>query len=121
MDGYNWYPKDPWGGARPLQDFDAIFKVVYERLVRLATKPIAICEMASGEFTYGETTKADWIVETFTRIKDYPAIKLFSWYNINKELDWRVNSSPAALAAFKKMMSDPFFESDIESLRASQL
>ena len=96
-----------------------MFKVVYERLVALAPKPIAISEIASGEFTHGEMTKAHWIVETFTRIKDYPAVKLFSWYNINKELDWRVNSSPAALAAFRKMMSDPFFESDYETLRAS--
>jgi beta-mannanase len=112
MDGYNWYPKDPWGGVRPYQDFDTAFKPLYDRLVTIATKPIAISEMASGEFTHGQTTKADWIVETFTRMKSYPALKLYSWFNIRKELDWRVNSTPEALAAFRRMMADPFFESD---------
>jgi hypothetical protein len=80
--------------------------------VSLAAKPIGISEIGTGEFTRGQLTKADWIVETFTRIKAYPAIRLFSWYQINKELDWRVNSSPAALAAFRRAMSDPHFESD---------
>jgi beta-mannanase len=117
MDGYNWYPKDPWGGTRPLQDFDAVFKVVYGRLVALAAKPIAISEMASGEFTYGQITKTDWVIDTFTRMKRYPALRMYSWYNINKELDWRVNSSPAALAAFRKAMSDPYFRSEYEDPR----
>jgi len=117
MDGYNWYPKDPWGGTRPVQDFDAVFKVVYGRLVALAAKPIAISEMASGEFTCGQITKADWIIDTFSRMKSYPALKMYSWFNINKELDWRVNSSPAVLAAFRKMMSDPYFRSEYEDPR----
>jgi beta-mannanase len=112
MDGYNWYPKDPWGGVRPYQDFDTAFRPLYDRLVAMASKPISISEMGSGEFTYGQINKADWIAETFTRMKSHPAIRLFSWFNVNKELDWRVNSSPAALAAFRSMMSDPFFESD---------
>jgi beta-mannanase len=117
MDGYNWYPRDAWGGERPYHDFDAIFKVVYDRLVTLADKPIAISEIAAGEFTYGQTTKADWIIDTFTRMKAYPAVKLYSWFNINKELDWRVNSSPRALAAFRSMMTSPFFESDYRDPR----
>jgi hypothetical protein len=52
-------------------------------------------------------------------MKSYPALKMFSWYNINKELDWRVDSSPAVLAAVRKMMSDPFFESDYTDPRPS--
>ena len=79
--------------------------------------PIAISEMASGEFTYGQITKTDWVIDTFTRMKSYPALKMYSWFNINKELDWRVNSTPAVLAAFRKMMSDPYFQSEYEDPR----
>ena len=50
-------------------------------------------------------------------MKSYPALKMYSWFNINKELDWRVNSTPAVLAAFRKMMSDPYFESEYEDPR----
>jgi hypothetical protein len=117
MDGYNWYPKDPWGGVRPYQDFDAAFKPLYERLVTLAAKPISISEMASGEFTFGDVTKAEWVANTFTRMKGYPAVRLYSWFNINKELDWRVDSNPAVLAAFRKAMADPHFESEYEDPR----
>ena len=50
-------------------------------------------------------------------MKSYPALKMYSWFNINKELDWRVNSTPAVLAAFRKMMSDPHFQSEYEDPR----
>ena len=119
MDGYNWYPKDPRGGVRPFQDFDTAFKPLYDELVALADKPIAISEMASGEFAYGQITKADWIIDTFSRMKSYPVLKMYSWFNINKELDWRVNSTPAVLAAFRKMLSDPYFESEYKDPRPS--
>jgi hypothetical protein len=52
-------------------------------------------------------------------MKRYPALRMYSWSNINKELDWRVNSSPAVLAAFRKAMSDPHFESDYADPRAA--
>ncbi len=52
----------------------------------------------------------DWITEAFTKIKtEYPRIKLFTWFHIKKELDWRVASSPEALEAFKEAMEDPYF------------
>jgi hypothetical protein len=112
MDGYNWYPKDPWGGVRPYQDFDTAFRPLYDRLVALAPKPISISEISSGEFTYGQVGKPEWIADTFERMKDYPAVRLYSWFNVNKELDWRVDSTPAVLAAFRRAMSDPYFLSD---------
>jgi len=112
MDGYNWYPKDPWGGTRPFQDFDTAFGPLYQKLIALANKPISVSETASGEFTKDGFNKADWVITTFNQMKKYPALKLYSWFHIKKELDWRVNSSPEVLGAFKAMMSDPYFRSD---------
>lgn len=110
LDAYNFYPQDPWGGQRPYRDFDNCFKAIYDSCVVLTDKPIMIAEFGTGEFEYEGLTKADWVIEAFTKIKtEYPRIKLFTWFHIKKELDWRVNSSPEALEAFKKAMEDPYF------------
>jgi hypothetical protein len=113
IDGYNWYPKDPWGNVRPYQTFDIAFRNTYDKLLALARKPIAVGEFACGEFTKEKLNKATWIQETYARIKsDYPWIKLVVWFHIKKELDWRVDSSPEALAAFRRAVADPYYLSE---------
>jgi hypothetical protein len=113
MDAYNWYPQDPWGHERPYQSFDDCFSDVYTELLKLALKPVIIAEFATGEFSKGDLHKAVWISEAFARMKtDYAWVKMFTWFNIKKELDWRVDSSPAALAAFRTAMADPYFLSE---------
>jgi beta-mannanase len=114
MDAYNWYPNDPWGGTRPYQDFDTAFGPLYEKLIKMSTKPVCISETSSSsDFEYNGTFKADWVRNTFVRIKQaYPQIRLFSWFNINKEKDWRVDSDPETEAAFRLAMADPYFTSD---------
>ena len=47
---------------------------------------------------------------------DYASVKMFTWFNIKKELDWRVDSSPAALAAFRAAMADDYFLSEYARL-----
>jgi hypothetical protein len=69
-----------------------------------------IAEFASGEFNLDSLNKATWIKESFAQMKnDYPRIKIFTWFNIKKELDWRVNSNPEAYDAFLNAMKDPYF------------
>ncbi len=110
LDGYNFYPKDPWGGERPLRDFDNCFRALYDSCAVLGDQPMMIAEFGTGEFQYEDFDKAAWITDAFDKIKtEYPRIKIFTWFNINKELDWRVNSSPAALAAFQTAMKDPYY------------
>lgn len=117
MDGYNWFPKDPSGNSRPFQDFDNCFRDLYFELLALAKKPIMIGEMSSGEFILGNLNKAAWITDAFNKIRsEYPWIKMFTWFNIKKELDWRVNSSPQALDAFKLAMKDSYFLSNYQSI-----
>jgi endoglucanase len=88
---------------------------VYHQLLALALKPVIIAEFGSGEFTKGDIDKATWIRQAFARMKaEYPWIKMYTWFNIKKELDWRVNSSPEALEAFRTAMADPYFLSDYQ-------
>ncbi|MBN2388471.1 MAG: hypothetical protein JXB85_15750 [Anaerolineales bacterium] len=115
MDAYNWYPHDPWGNQRPYMNFDDCFGELYQQLLALAPKPICIAEMGSGEFTCGQENKAAWIQQSFARLKaDYPWIRMYTWFNIKKERDWRVDSSPESLAAFRAAMQDPYFLSEGE-------
>ena len=115
MDAYNWYPKDPAGNSRPYQSFEDCFSDVYHQLLALALKPVIIAEFGSGEFIKADINKATWIRQSFARMKsEYPWIKLYTWFNIKKELDWRVNSSPEALEAFRTAMADPYFLSDFQ-------
>ena len=110
LDGYNFYPQDPWGGARPLRDFDNCFRALYDSTSVLGEQPMMIAEFGTGEFQSGNFYKAAWVRDAFNKIKtEYPRLKIFTWFNINKELDWRVNSSPKALSAFREAMQDPYF------------
>ncbi len=115
MDAYNWYPKDPWGGERPYRDFNNCFRELYDQCVALSNKPIMIAEFGTPEFSYNETTKVEWIENAFYEIKhNYPSIKLLLWFHIDKELNWKVNSSEESLKAYKDAISDPYFIGQIK-------
>lgn len=92
VDGFNF--GDPW------QTFDEMFRAPLSVLAEY-NKPIYIFSFATAE----GTSKAEWITDTFTKgIPKYPKIAGWIWFNENKEKDWRINSDPNALAAFKAVL-----------------
>jgi beta-mannanase len=102
VDGYNWGSS----GGGGWQSFQAVFKNIYPKLAG-KNKPILIGEMASAEVG-GD--KAAWIEQIIPTLKtNYPLIKGLIWFDVDKETDWRISSSPAAEAAFKTMVNDPYF------------
>jgi len=95
IDGYNWGTTQDWGST--WQTFEQIFQAAYNTLSGI-NKPIVIDEIASTEVG---GNKAAWITNTFNSIRNsFTRIKAVSWFNHNKETDWRVNSSQAARDAF---------------------
>jgi len=99
VDGYNW-------GGSDWQSFRQIFQNIYP-LLAAKQKPIFIGEMASAE-PGGD--KAAWIDAIVPTLKaQYPLIKALVWFDVDKENDWRINSSPASLAAFSRLAADPYF------------
>ena len=97
-DGYNWGTSQAWSSWK---SFDAVFGPIYTRLTTVAPgKPFMIGEFASSE---AGGSKAAWIADAATRIAStqYAQIKAFIWFNMNKETDWRVESSASSLNAFK--------------------
>jgi hypothetical protein len=98
VDGYNW-------GGSEWQTFTQVFARIYP-LLAAKGKPILIGEMASSA-TGGD--KAAWIDAIVPALKSsYPLIKGLVWFDVNKEQDWRIDSSAESLAAFKRMAADAY-------------
>jgi hypothetical protein len=73
----------------------------------LGDQPVMIAEFASAE---SGGNKSAWLSDAFAKIKSgYPRMKAVTWFNTNKETDWRVNSSDATLEGFRKAIADPYF------------
>jgi hypothetical protein len=100
-DGYNWGTTN----AQSWQTVQQVFGGLYPALVSTG-KPIMVGETASAEIG-GD--KAGWIDSIIPTLKsNFPSIRGFIWFDINKETDWRFASSPASNAAFVRMATDPY-------------
>ncbi|HEY4184228.1 MAG TPA: glycosyl hydrolase [Polyangia bacterium] len=102
FDGYNWGTVN----GNSWRSFSAIASTIYAGLAAL-NKPIMIPETASAE-QGGD--KAAWIDAVLPALKgSFPGIKALVWFHMNKETDWRVDSSTASKNAFVPMANDPYF------------
>jgi hypothetical protein len=97
-----------WGGS--WQSFGEMFDgaradhILSDLEQRYPTKPIIVGEFASDE-SGGD--KARWIADAYRTLLSHPNVVGAVWFNMNKEADWRIESSPAAEAAFKAAMAEP--------------
>lgn len=98
LDGYNWGDTRPHIGWR---DFDTIFRTGYDRITHLGTQPVWIAEIASSDVG-GD--KGAWVEQMFAT-RDYDRIEAIVWFDENKEADWRIDSDPAVLAAFREALT----------------
>jgi hypothetical protein len=90
IDGFNF--GEPW------RSFSSIFSPAYAVAASYG-KPISISETASSE-TGGN--KPQWIREMFSTLNtQFPLVQEVIWFNIQKEKDWRLDSSPSSKEAFK--------------------
>lgn len=109
VDGYNWGTSV---SGTSWQTFDTIFGSAYSTLIAAhPTKPIMIGEMACSEIGGSASGgKAGWITDAFVKIKsNYPNIKAYNWFNISKETDWTITSSPSSKLAMSTSMSDLYY------------
>jgi beta-mannanase len=97
IDGYNWGSSQTWSSW---QSFEQVFSPAYAALEKFP-KPLFIAEFSSTE--HGGD-KAAWIRDMFTVLPaKFPKINALMWFSQSKsaEADWAVDTSPAALAAWK--------------------
>ncbi|MBI3243855.1 MAG: hypothetical protein HYZ49_16350 [Chloroflexi bacterium] len=104
MDGYNWGTAHP---ATSWQSFDEVFADSYTGWAAAHDKPVMIAEFASTEMG---GHKAQWIADAQNSLASkYPLVRAVTWFNLDKETDWRINSSPETQAAYAAFAGDPFF------------
>jgi Glycosyl hydrolase family 26/TAT (twin-arginine translocation) pathway signal sequence len=110
ISGYNWGDTRRWSRW---QSFSQIFEESYDIVEDLTNKPIIIPEVASAE-SGGD--KAAWIREAFLKEipGKFPRIRAVAWFHVDKENDWRVNSSSDSLEAYKDVAVDsPSYQGDL--------
>jgi len=95
LDGYNWGATQSWS---VWQSFSEVFSRSYNELCSVSGKNVLIMETASAE---AGGSKPDWITTMFSDLRTkFPRVQGFTWFSINKETDWRINSTEASKIAF---------------------
>jgi len=106
-DGYNWAPGrsgDQW------RSFAGIYNAFYAWGTAHG-KPLMVGEFGAQERDPGE--KARWLDDARQALKtQFPGIRAVLYFDAKHDYDWRVSTSPEALAAFKAMANDPWFTPD---------
>lgn len=103
LSGYNWGTLNPWNRW---QSFDEVFDVSLAALAEVSNKPVMLGEVASTEVG-GD--KSAWIEDALASLAAHQQIRGFAWFNIDKETDWRIQSSTASAAAFGQGISSGTF------------
>ena len=107
LDGYNWGSAFSSSGHSWLS-LGETFGSSYATLTQLSSKPVMITEVASAEVG-GE--KGAWIESGFLDEipRLFPRVAAVIWFDVQKEADWRVDSSAASLAAFRTVASSSLY------------
>ncbi|MDF2048434.1 glycosyl hydrolase [Arthrobacter sp. Cr_A7] len=100
LDGYNWGTSASWSGWISPQD---LFAPGIAELRSLAPGvPILIAETASSE---AGGSKAAWNTDLVSYLAAQPDVMGFVWFHMQKEADWRINSSVASASAFNSALA----------------
>ncbi len=92
---------DGFNDGNPWESFETMFGKSLPKLEKY-NKPVYIFSMGVAD----DKRKAGWIIDAFTvQLHKYPYVKGWLWFNENKEKDWRVNSNPESLEAFKSILN----------------
>lgn len=125
------FPGDQWvdwiglsvyndGAQRPWRSFQSLFGESYQFLTTLSLKPLMIAEMGVSERGAPRgTSKAAWIEQTLVRDIPfrYPRVRMVNWFCRDKtregEANYRFDSSPSALAAFRLAANSPNYSGQV--------
>ena len=125
------YPGDEWvdwiglsvyndGARRPWRTFSDLFDGSYRIVTSIANKPMMIAELGVTEqgAPRGQS-KAQWIANAFLQEipNRYPRVRLVNYFFRDKtnmgESNFRFDSSPGALAAFRSVVASPLYGGNV--------
>ncbi|HET8813779.1 MAG TPA: glycosyl hydrolase [Solirubrobacterales bacterium] len=120
LDGYNWGPDSP--EPAPWRSFREIFAPAYRRVAgHIAPgKPMLLGEVAS---TGGEAAKAGWINDMFAALRHgFPKVRGLVWFDkVDREVDWPLETSPAAAEAFGRGLDHGYRQNVFSRLGGSPI
>lgn len=93
----------PGGWRRGYPTFDELFQPTLREIRSFTHRPVVITETGGTEVG---GHKAEFIRAYFAGLRRHPEIIGFVWFEVNKETDWRVVSSPAVRAAYAVGIAD---------------
>ncbi|MBS1885089.1 MAG: hypothetical protein JSS97_19245 [Actinobacteria bacterium] len=106
LDGYNWGPSAQ--PQRTWESFSELFGASYRQITEAIApgKPMLVGETASSE---NGGSKPEWITQAFAALPtEFPRIQGLIWFDKNDDgMDWPLESSAAATAAFAQGVADP--------------
>jgi hypothetical protein len=105
----DWVACDEYNWGNPWASFRGLFGGTPSVYSDYPQKPFMVAETASCDVG-GD--KAAWIDDARAVIPaEFPGLRAFVWFDEHNEADcnWRVDSSPASLAAYRAMGADPYF------------
>lgn len=103
-----------WGGS--YQHFESMFngsgadQLLSDMERRYPRKKIIIGEYATEEVRGRD--KGEWIAQAYETMRRHPNVVGAIWFHMDKETDWRINSSRSALNAYRTAMADPNVRSE---------
>ncbi|GAA3374438.1 hypothetical protein GCM10020367_38290 [Streptomyces sannanensis] len=91
------------------ETFDTLFGPTIDAIRTFTRKPLLLLETAS------EPTEARTAVvrSLFAGVQSRDDVLGFVWFDHNKRADWRLSSTPVALAEFKRLAADDMFGFDV--------
>jgi hypothetical protein len=119
VDGYNRYPCIGDRAEHPWQSFHALFSSAYHAAVR-TNKPMLVAEAgcveqdACGHGSGDPLAKARWFTRMGETLKGWPRVQGVLYSNTTLmhrgyRMDYRVDSSSAAIAAYRKVGLQAYF------------
>ncbi|WAJ33661.1 glycosyl hydrolase [Arthrobacter sp. FX8] len=99
LDGYNWGTSQTWSSW--VSPMDLLGPGISQLRTLAPGKPVLIAETASSELG---GSKAAWNTDLVSYLAAQPDVMGFVWFHLQKETDWRINSSDSSASAFKSAL-----------------
>ncbi|MFE9955228.1 glycoside hydrolase family 26 protein [Micromonospora sp. NPDC005299] len=87
--------------------FDEIFGPTIAEIRTFSRRPLVVTETGASD---AGGRKAEWIRELFQTLPRHRDIIGLIWFEVDKELDWRIVSSPAVATAFAESVAAPRYD-----------
>lgn len=84
-------------GRTSYQSFNTIFSGTLKQLAGVTKRPVVITETGA---TNANGQQAQWIRQMFQELPRHPEIVGVIWFEVTKEIDWRLAGNPASMRAY---------------------